>query len=87
MAQQTPPLQQVPNFRDVGQTVNRFLGQRRVREGLIFRSARPGNAPLPWASTPRSHSLRAPSDDATPQDVALMRDQLGIKAIIDLRTK
>ncbi|KAK0727246.1 tyrosine/serine protein phosphatase [Lasiosphaeria miniovina] len=32
------------NFRDVGKTINTFLGQRLVREGLFFRSARPDDA-------------------------------------------
>jgi hypothetical protein len=35
-------LQNVLNFRDVGKTVNDFLGTRRIREGLFYRSARPG---------------------------------------------
>ncbi|KYK54328.1 hypothetical protein DCS_06285 [Drechmeria coniospora] len=43
MAQSTK-LQQVLNFRDVGKTVNQFLGQRRVREGVLYRSARPDEA-------------------------------------------
>ncbi|KAL4403831.1 tyrosine/serine protein phosphatase [Colletotrichum abscissum] len=57
----------VLNFRDVGSTVNKFLGRRLVREGLVFRSARP--------------------DDATLADRKRLRDELGIKAVIDLRTK
>ncbi|OHE95894.1 tyrosine/serine protein phosphatase, partial [Colletotrichum orchidophilum] len=57
----------VLNFRDVGSTVNKFLGRRLVREGLVFRSARP--------------------DDATLADRKRLREELGIKAVIDLRTK
>jgi protein-tyrosine phosphatase len=60
-------LQNVLNFRDVGKTVNDFLGTRRIREGLFYRSARP--------------------DDATLPDRQLIRDGLGVKTVIDLRTK
>ncbi|KAM5377456.1 hypothetical protein ACJZ2D_004995 [Fusarium nematophilum] len=60
-------LENVLNFRDVGKTVNDFLGVRRVREGIFYRSAR--------------------LDDATPLDRKLIRDGLGIKTVIDLRTK
>ncbi|KHN95394.1 Protein-tyrosine phosphatase, SIW14-like protein [Metarhizium album ARSEF 1941] len=82
-------LQRVANFRDVGQTVNAFLGQKsvtispttnyspmeaaqhvklslRVREGFIFRSARP--------------------DDASAKDKLNIRHEFGIKTILDLRT-
>ncbi|KAF0331552.1 tyrosine serine protein, partial [Colletotrichum asianum] len=57
----------VLNFRDVGSTVNSYLGRKLVREGLVFRSARP--------------------DDASLEDRKRLRDDLGIKAVIDLRTK
>nr|XP_036583003.1 tyrosine/serine protein phosphatase [Colletotrichum truncatum]KAF6791899.1 tyrosine/serine protein phosphatase [Colletotrichum truncatum] len=57
----------VLNFRDVGSTVNSFLGRRLIREGLLFRSARP--------------------DDASLEDRKRLRDDLGIKAVVDLRTK
>ncbi|OAQ77638.1 tyrosine/serine protein phosphatase [Purpureocillium lilacinum] len=67
MAEPSPPLDKVLNFRDVGKTVNLYLGERRVREGVIFRSARP--------------------DDATPRDKTIIRDQLAIRTVIDLRTK
>ncbi|EXK99762.1 hypothetical protein FOQG_00179 [Fusarium oxysporum f. sp. raphani 54005] len=60
-------LENVLNFRDVGKTVNDFLGTRRIREGLFYRSARPDNATL--------------------SDRQLIRDELGIKTVIDLRTK
>ncbi|PHH91044.1 hypothetical protein CDD83_1883 [Cordyceps sp. RAO-2017] len=60
-------LQQVPNFRDVGQTVNGFLGRKLVREGVLFRSAYP--------------------DGASPQDKIILRDELGIRTIIDLRSE
>ncbi|KAL7625431.1 hypothetical protein AAE478_004651 [Parahypoxylon ruwenzoriense] len=32
------------NFRDVGKTVNSYLGRKLVREGVLYRSARPDNA-------------------------------------------
>ncbi|KAK2742165.1 tyrosine serine protein [Colletotrichum kahawae] len=57
----------VLNFRDVGSTVNSYLGRKLIREGLVFRSARP--------------------DDASSEDRKRLRDDLGIKAVIDLRTK
>ncbi|KAG8413227.1 hypothetical protein J3458_012815 [Metarhizium acridum] len=60
-------LQCVANFRDVGQSVNDFLSQKRVREGFIFRSARP--------------------DDASAKDKSSIKNEFGIKTIIDLRTK
>ncbi|KAL6819341.1 protein-tyrosine phosphatase-like protein [Trichoderma sp. SZMC 28015] len=60
-------LQKVPNFRDVGKTVNQFLGERRVRENLFYRSGR--------------------LDDATAADKDLIRNELEIKTIVDLRTK
>ncbi|KAI0123112.1 tyrosine/serine protein phosphatase [Xylariales sp. AK1849] len=34
------------NFRDVGKTVNGFLGKNLVKEGLLYRSARPDDATL-----------------------------------------
>lgn len=34
------------NFRDAGKTVNEFLGKKLVREGQLFRSARPDDATL-----------------------------------------
>ncbi|CZT02583.1 uncharacterized protein RCO7_09425 [Rhynchosporium graminicola] len=40
------PFEKILNFRDVGKTINRFLGERVVAEGLIFRSARPDDATL-----------------------------------------
>ncbi|KAF4981096.1 hypothetical protein FZEAL_3032 [Fusarium zealandicum] len=39
-------LENVLNFRDVGKTVNGFLGTRRLREGVFFRSARLDDATL-----------------------------------------
>lgn len=41
-ADATPELEGVTNFRDVGKTINEFLGNRQLREGLFFRSARLG---------------------------------------------
>ncbi|KAI9158775.1 Tyrosine-protein phosphatase [Paramyrothecium foliicola] len=40
----TTQLEGILNFRDIGKSVNGFLGQRRVREGLLYRSARPDDA-------------------------------------------
>lgn len=41
------PFENILNFRDVGHTVNCFLGgKKRVAEGKIFRSARPDDATL-----------------------------------------
>ncbi|KAK5654833.1 hypothetical protein OQA88_6869 [Cercophora sp. LCS_1] len=39
------------NFRDVGRTINDFLRRRTIKEGLLFRSARPDEA------TPRDKQL------------------------------
>ncbi|KAI1462182.1 tyrosine/serine protein phosphatase [Annulohypoxylon moriforme] len=55
------------NFRDVGKTVNDHLGRKLVREGVLYRSARP--------------------DDASPEDRKRLRDEIGIKTVVDLRTK
>lgn len=35
------PLQNILNFRDVGQTINHIQGNRSLRQGRVFRSARP----------------------------------------------
>lgn len=48
-ADPSPPLhdggfRNVLNFRDVGATVNAHLGRKLLREGLLFRSARPDEA-------------------------------------------
>ncbi|RYP12586.1 hypothetical protein DL767_011244 [Monosporascus sp. MG133] len=55
------------NFRDVGKTVNDFLGYRLVKEGVLYRSARP--------------------DDASPRDRETLKNELGIKTVMDLRTE
>ncbi|KAI2608366.1 tyrosine/serine protein phosphatase [Hypoxylon fragiforme] len=55
------------NFRDVGKTVNDYLGQKLLQEGVLYRSARP--------------------DDASAADRQKLRDELGIKTVLDLRTK
>ncbi|KAK8041150.1 hypothetical protein PG994_014157 [Apiospora phragmitis] len=60
-------LDNVQNFRDVGQTVNTQCGKRLVREGVFFRSARP--------------------DYASPEDRRKLKEDYGIKTVIDLRTK
>ncbi|KAH7033302.1 tyrosine/serine protein phosphatase [Microdochium trichocladiopsis] len=57
----------VLNCRDVGATVNQYTGRRIVKEGLIFRSARP--------------------DDASLKDREVLRTEIGIKTVMDLRTK
>ncbi|KAK6832932.1 hypothetical protein PG995_012710 [Apiospora arundinis] len=62
-----PKLDNILNFRDVAQTVNTQCGKRLVREGVLFRSARP--------------------DDASPEDRRRLKEQYGIKTVIDLRTK
>ncbi|SPO00695.1 related to tyrosine/serine protein phosphatase [Cephalotrichum gorgonifer] len=63
----TYTLQSVLNFRDVGATINSFLGERRIREGLIYRSAG--------------------LDDATPEDKDFLLRKIGLRSVIDLRTK
>ncbi|RYO84368.1 hypothetical protein DL766_007655 [Monosporascus sp. MC13-8B] len=55
------------NFRDVGRTANDFVGRRLVKEGVLYRSARP--------------------DDASPRDRETLKNGLGIKTVMDLRTK
>ncbi|KAI0490713.1 protein-tyrosine phosphatase-like protein [Xylaria cf. heliscus] len=55
------------NFRDVGKTVNDYLGRKVLREGVLFRSARP--------------------DDATLNDRQRLTEELGIRTVIDLRSK
>ncbi|KAI1075216.1 tyrosine/serine protein phosphatase [Whalleya microplaca] len=55
------------NFRDVGETVNAYIGRKIIREGVFYRSARP--------------------DDASPSDRQKLKDELGIRTVIDLRTK
>ncbi|CRK32377.1 hypothetical protein BN1708_005766 [Verticillium longisporum] len=55
------------NLRDAGATVNNFLGARRLREGLLFRSARP--------------------DEASSEDRDRLKNDIGIKTVVDLRTK
>ncbi|KAI2641834.1 tyrosine/serine protein phosphatase [Hypomontagnella submonticulosa] len=55
------------NFRDVGKTVNDYLGRKVVREGMLYRSARP--------------------DDASKADRKKLKDDLGIRTVVDLRTK
>lgn len=62
-----PTFDNLLNFRDVGETVNNFLGRKLVREGLIYRSARP--------------------DDATPADRRRLKEDFGIRTVMDLRTK
>ncbi|KAL6911041.1 protein-tyrosine phosphatase-like protein [Trichoderma evansii] len=64
--EQETRLQQVPNFRDVGKTVNQFLGERSTRY-------------IPYISRQL--------DDATAADKNLIRNELEMKAVIDLRTR
>jgi len=40
------PFDNILNFRDVGKTINEFLGESRVVEGRLYRSARPDDATL-----------------------------------------
>ncbi|RDW64805.1 tyrosine protein phosphatase-like protein [Coleophoma cylindrospora] len=63
---QFPAFQNILNLRDVGKTINDFLGEKRVVEGRLFRSARP--------------------DDATLSDRKRLKNELGIKTVMDLRT-
>jgi len=60
------PFENILNFRDVGKTINEFLGGKHVAEGKLFRSARP--------------------DDATLSDRRRLKEEYGIKTVIDLRT-
>ncbi|KAI1391178.1 tyrosine/serine protein phosphatase [Hypoxylon trugodes] len=55
------------NFRDVGKTVNDYLGRRLLQESVLYRSARP--------------------DDASPADRKKLKEELGVKTIVDLRSK
>ncbi|KAI0873629.1 protein-tyrosine phosphatase-like protein [Hypoxylon argillaceum] len=55
------------NFRDAGKTVNDYLGQKIVREGVLYRSARP--------------------DEATLNDRRQLTEELGIRTVLDLRSK
>ncbi|KAI1131978.1 protein-tyrosine phosphatase-like protein [Nemania abortiva] len=55
------------NFRDVGKTVNDYLGRKAVREGVLYRSARP--------------------DEATLNDRRRLTEELGIRTVVDLRSK
>jgi len=60
------PFENILNFRDVGKTINEFLGEKRVAKGKLFRSAKP--------------------DDATLSDRNRLKEEYGIKTVIDLRT-
>ncbi|TAQ85846.1 4-nitrophenylphosphatase [Chlorociboria aeruginascens] len=60
------PFDNLLNLRDVGKTVNTFLGENRLVEGRLFRSARP--------------------DDATASDRRRLKEEYGIKTVMDLRT-
>ncbi|KAJ2902977.1 putative tyrosine serine protein phosphatase protein [Zalerion maritima] len=55
------------NFRDVGKTVNDFMGRKYMKEGVLYRSARP--------------------DEASNHDIDRLRQDYGIKTVMDLRTK
>jgi hypothetical protein len=37
------PLQSILNFRDVSEYVNKATNTKRLKTGLLYRSARPGN--------------------------------------------
>ncbi len=39
-----PPLRKIPNFRDVGQTINDYTRSNHLHTGKLFRSARPDKA-------------------------------------------
>ncbi|KAI1312841.1 protein-tyrosine phosphatase-like protein [Xylaria venustula] len=68
------------NFRDVGKTINDYLGKRVMREGVLYRSARP-------ARREERASDEQCADDATPSDRKRLTEELGIKTVMDLRTK
>ena len=93
------PFENVLNFRDVGKTVNDFAGKkygiqtqmqwlkltlspRMLAERKVFRSARPGE---PHCFAPKYLQLMF-SDDATLSDRKRLKEEYGIKTIIDLRT-
>jgi protein-tyrosine phosphatase len=108
------PFENILNFRDVGKTINAFLGEkyvallnvdlskatlklprenatplltlssRRVAEGRIFRSARPGKLPPPPG--PHFWTYLTPSDGGTLSDRKRLKEEYGIKTIMDLRT-
>lgn len=64
---------------------------RVVREGLIYRSARPGAHPfihLDVHATPSVQDwLTIASDNASPEDMVYLAESLGIRTVIDLRTE
>ncbi|TLS30010.1 hypothetical protein PpBr36_02673 [Pyricularia pennisetigena] len=55
----------IPNFRDVGVTVNNWANRKILKEGVLYRSAA--------------------IEYASPIDRELLRDNLGIRTILDLR--
>jgi protein-tyrosine phosphatase len=58
---------ELPNFRDIGSTINAFTEATSLKAGILYRSARP--------------------DSASEADRAHLKQTLGIKTIIDLRSK
>ncbi|RFU79748.1 hypothetical protein TARUN_2503 [Trichoderma arundinaceum] len=80
-------LQQVPNFRDVGKTVNQFLGERSNRRSIPFISCISGPSIDNRPDVSARASFIDPEDDATAADKELIRDKLEMRTIIDLRTK
>ncbi|TGJ86145.1 hypothetical protein E0Z10_g2583 [Xylaria hypoxylon] len=99
------------NVRDVGKTVNDYLGRKQVSptrhdEGVLYRSARPGTLSnvantmslgvlgsrrLRWRhgeSALLIHRANPPrADDATLNDRRQLTKELGIRTVMDLRTK
>jgi protein-tyrosine phosphatase len=65
--QEDHSFEQVLNFRDVGNTVNAFVGKSTLKPGLFYRSARP--------------------DDTSQADRTYISQDLGIRTIVDLRSK
>ncbi|TDZ32245.1 Tyrosine-protein phosphatase [Colletotrichum spinosum] len=76
----------VLNFRDVGSTVNSFLGRRYLLRppsvGLLMKPAL--SRCERWKTLQQTQRA---DDDASLEDRRRLRDDLGIKAVIDLRTK
>ena len=71
-----------------------ICASRVIKEGVLYRSARPGTYPRseaakegePERETVAEHRHND-SDDASPRDRERLQDELGIKTVMDLRTK
>ena len=65
-------LQNILNFRDVAQTINHIQGSYRLREGRIYRSARP------VCITPTTSILLAPLPPQNTSHVSLKPEAISI---------